>query len=756
MNPSLLLGWALWLAPPHAVSDDVPERTIEAVRTNEKMRIDGKSTEAVWKRAPHGRGFKEREPNLGGEPEHETSFQVAYDANYLYVIVHADMPAQLVRVRTLQRDSYGIFSDSAISVKLDPHHDRRSAVNLAVNADGAQVDLMVLEDGRVGIREWDAVWTAEVNRREDGYDAEFKIPFAVLGIKGGDSFSMGIDITRDEPAANTTYDWRLIVPPRHPVSASSFGTVTGFENIHAQRALEFTPYVAANTDFQPVFHLDPRRRANVTTGADARVQVGTGSFVEASVLTDFAQVEADQVQVANDRFPLFFPERRPFFINGLDVFNFGRPQSAQLFFSRRIGLDGGLPTPIAGGVKAYGRSGPISYGVLNVQTLRSLPRDDEFEEDEGTPPENFTVARVRMQTGKYASFGILGVGKHRLGQADHDVLSGGIDGQLQALEGKLLTYAFVATNWREVAAQSAQIDTETGELVSLPTPRDEKVGYSAHASVQYRGLYVRPEAQWLWSDERFEAPLGFYRRPGTALQSGQIGFVPRPNFAGLRDVNFGPSASITTTPDYSSILTRSWGTNLDINWRNPWSIGYNVDYLQDEVTEAFELYGHEVAAKEYRGISHRVQLRSPGRQQVSGAVEYKRQERFGGITHEFRGQLGVRASKHFALEGTYTHRLGHLEDLDDTFNFGFLNGTVLVAIHRNLIWDNLVRYSLDPGNERVGLQSRIRWRYRPGSDIFLVYRNDIPLEEAAAEGDAENFHSLTLKATFYLRALLGR
>jgi hypothetical protein len=754
-----LFGWPLWLAPPTAIPSEGPPRSVEAVRTQEEMKIDGAADEAVWNAAPHGRGFQEREPNLGGEPEFATSFQVAYDENFLYVLVRADIPADQVRVRTLQRDSFGIFGDSTISVKLDPHHDRRSAVNLAVNADGAQVDIMSLEDGRVGIREWDAVWEAEVGRRDDGYDAEFKIPFAILGIKGGKASTMGIDITRDEPIRNATFDWRLIVPPRHPVSASSFGTLTGLTNVKAQRALEFTPYLAASTDFEPVFRLDPRRRANLAAGADARLQVGAGSYVEASVLTDFAQVEADQVQVANDRFPLFFPERRPFFINGLDVFNFGRPREAQLFFSRRIGLDGGAPTPIAGGVKAYGRSGPISYGVLNVQTLRRLPHDQAEEDDESferVAPENFTVARVRMQTGRYASLGILGVGKHRVGEADHDLLSGGIDGELRALEGKLRTYAFIATNYSQVTAQEAEIDEIDGTLLSPATPADEKVGYSAHALAEYQGLYVRPGINWIWSDEQFEAPLGFYRRPGTASQSAWIKFAPRPRFWGLREVEFGPRGNVTTDPLYTDILTRDWGHNFRMRWRVPWSLSYDVSYLQDEVFDAFEIYGYEVAPKEYAGFRHGAGLSSPGRQFISADFNYNYSQRFGGEAHEFRGKLRLRASKHFSLEGTYTHLLGHLEDEASSFDFGYLNGTVLVAIHRNLIWDNLVRYSLQPSNERVGLQSRIRWRYMPGSDIFLVYRNDIPLEEAAAAEDASNFHSLTLKATFYLRMLLRR
>src|SRR5690606_27663989 len=108
-----------------------------------------------------------------------------------------------------------------------------------------------------------------------------------------------------------------------------------------------------------------------------------------------------------------------------------------------------------------------------------------------------------------------------------------------------------------------------------------------------------------------------------------------------------------------------------------------------------------------------------------------------------------------SVSGSYTHYLGHLEDPANEYDFGFLNATVLAAVHRNLTWDNLVRFSAEPGQERFGLQSRIRWRYRPGSDLFLVYRTDQPLSLApAGEPPREPFHSLTLKLTVYLRALL--
>lgn len=749
-----IMAWGLLFAPGEPPPEVGPPRSASAVRTEVAMTIDGLADETVWAAAPVAGGFQERSPDLGAEPPYETRFRVAYDENNLYVFVELDMPRDQIRVRTLQRDSFNIFSDSAIGLKIDPHHDRRSAMTFAVNADGTQLDWMVLEDGRVDVPAWDAVWEAETHYRDDGWDAEFRIPFYVMGIKGGDSFTMGFQLTRDEPTLNATYDWRLMIPPRHPVSASAFGELDGFENVEAQRALEFTPYVVANTDFQPVFRLDPRRRANLGVGGDMRVQVGTGSYVEASVLTDFAQVEADQVQVRDDRFPLFFPERRPFFINGLDVFNFGLPGQAQLFFSRRIGLEDGIPAPIAGGVKAYGRSGPISYGVLNVQTLRQLPHDKDDEIGEGASPENFTVGRFRVQTGKYASVGILGVGRHRFEQEGYDAFSGGVDAEVRALDGKLRTYGFLASTWRETPDTPPTVDDE-GRVSERGEAGESELGGSASVLVEYQGLYTRPYARWLRSDERFQAPLGFYRRPGTAEQAIGVVMAPRPRVFGLREIQFGPELSVTTDPQYEQLLTRFFANFISFNWNRGWRLLYGMAQFSDEVQNSFELYGYEVEAGRYEGLNHEVNFSTPGREAVSGGVGYTYSQPFGGERHGFNLSLTARAGKHFSVSGSYSHYLGHLADPKDTYNFGFLNGTVLAAIHRNLTWDNLVRFSAEPGQERFGLQSRIRWRYRPGSDLFLVYRTDLPLSLAPpGEPPREPFHSLTLKLTIYLRALL--
>lgn len=731
-------------------------RVYEATRVVDTMVIDGKDDETTWKIAPLDDRFRERQPELDRTPPIRTTVRIAYDDLALYVFIDAQSRPGDVVVRTLRRDNSGIFSDDTVYVKVDPNHDRRTAYIFGVNADGAQVDALGLEDGRQWITEWDGVWEAETVRRDDGYTVEYRIPFAILGVKSADERTMGINITRDQPSRNATYDWRLIVPPRSPSSASQFGQVVGLRNIRAQRALEYLPYALARTNFKPSFTADPRRAPNLAAGGDVRLQIGAGSYVEASLLTDFAQVEVDEVQVARDRFPLFFPERRPFFINGLDVFNFGRPGEAQLFFSRRIGLVDGRPVPILGGLKVYGRSGIVSYGILQVQTL-GAPADPERGLVE-SEPQLATVGRVRVQATETLNVGMLLLGQHQVGTPNQDNAAGGVDAQLIALDGRLQWYGFLAGTFAQRPGSAPLLD-EDGDLVANGRPPTDDIGASAHSSLEYRGLYVRPSLMWLWSDRDFAPQLGFYRRPATSRQEAAINFAPRPEALGLREIVFGPRYSVETSSAYDEWLGQQAVGRVQLNWKNGSELGYEVAHFVDVVQEPFELYLHTIADRRYTGFRHRWDARSPAREVLNLDTSYEVIELFGGMAHQPSMGVTARVGKHFTLGTRYTHLVGHFADRQDTFDFGFANGNIDIAITRDLAFDNLVRLDLSPGFERLGVQSRLRWRFAPGSDLFVVYRNNLPLDVEPLDPFAPTrtpFHEITVKVSYYLRALLRR
>jgi hypothetical protein len=724
-------------------------RSYSAVRTEERMTIDGRADEAVWKRASRDGRFTERDQELGATPPVRTTIQVAYDDLALYFLVDCAGNPDDVVVRTLRRDSHSIWSDDTVTLKIDPNHDHRTAYIITINADGAQHDMMALENGKVRVPEWDAVWEAEATVHSRGWTTEFRIPFAILGVKSTDGGTMGLDVTRKDHLRNSNYDWHLIVPPQHPISASAFGELTGLRGVQGQRALEITPYALAQTDFTRSFDLDPRRPRNLAMGGEARVQVGTGSFAEASVFTDFAQVEVDEVQVARDQFPLFFPERRPFFINGLDVFNFGQQREAQLFFTRRVGLREGEPLPILSGVKAYGREGPISFGALNVQTLRTL--SDEGHEEQAA--ENVSVARVRIQTTDILNVGVMAIGQHRLGVENDDSIAGGMDGQIISSDGKWEWYGFFAGTYVQnpVAPEDREEDVEE----DIVAPVDEQLGNSAYSRFEYKGLYFRPRAMWLRSDEDFDPRMGFYRRPGTTRQEVDLEFVPRPRVLGLREIQFGPRVNIFTDPDYERLLTTEARSEIKFRWRNGSQAEYKLTFFQDDVQDPFELYLHTIDAGRYSGFRHLAQVESPGQHAVQVKLGYEYLELFGGETHNPWVEGVVKAGKHFAIKGRYTHLVGHFLDPGSTFNFGYANASLEVAFTRDLILDNLVRLDFSPGSERAGLQSRLRWRFAPGSDLFVVYRTDQPLgDDPVGEDPREPFHQLAVKLSFYLRAIL--
>jgi hypothetical protein len=730
-------------------------RVYRAMRAVDAITVDGRATERTWTLAPPDDRFQERQPEVGAEPPLRTTVRVAYDDSNLYVFIEADSDPGDVIVRTLRRDNFGIYDDDTVSVKIDPSHNGRDAVSLGVNAEGAQIDSLALDDGRQWITEWDAVWFAETVRRDDGYTVEYQIPFAILGIKSAKEAVIGFNVSRDHPRRNATYDWRLFVPPRSPMSASQFGDVVGLRDVKAQRAIEFTPYALARSNFRPDFTVDPRRRPNVATGGDVRLQVGDASYIEGSFLTDFAQVEADEVQVARDRFPLFFPERRPFFINGLDAFNFGRPSEAQLFFSRRVGLVGGQPVPILGGVKAYGRTGPLTYGILQVQTLGAP--DDPSRGIAASEPDNYTVGRGRVQLTEGVNVGMMGLGQHRIGVDDQDAGAGGVDVQAITLGGKLQYYGFLAGTFAESPATPAERDPITGQITRPATGARSGVGQSAYSFVEYRGLYVRPEVFWLWSDDEFDPRLGFYRRPGSSRQQASLRFVPRPRVLGLREIEFGPRYGMETTHDYAERLGQSAGGSTALNWRNGARLGYDISHFIDVVQAPFELYTHTVEAQRYTGFRHEVSGSTPGRRAVQADAAYEVIELFGGLAHQPSVGVTARIGKHVAFGGRYTHLVGRLQDPGEDFNFGYSNANLDVAITRNLAFDNLARLDLSPENQRFGLQSRLRWRFLPGSDLFVVYRNNLPF--GADDPDLpprEPFHEITLKVTWYLRIFTRR
>ncbi len=405
-----------------AVAGAVPG--LRAARlVGERPRIDGRLDDGVWADAPMSDGFVQREPTPGAPATERTEVRVLYDDDAIYVGFRCWVrdPATLVS-RLARRDQF-VVSDR-VRVELASTGDGRTAFSFGVSAAGVKEDLLLYDDVEEDDA-WDAVWSGVAGRFAGGWSAEFRIPFSQLRYRPGQGVqAWTVQFQRDIPANGETAFWSPILPDREGY-VSRFGRLDGLEGLAAPRRIEVLPYVAGRVTREPGDADDPfysETAVGPNAGFDARIGLSTGLTLTATVNPDFGQVEADPANVNLTVFEAFFEERRPFFVEGTDVFRFGATRSSlsyarpTFFYSRRIGrapqqFDAVYPdtsyafvetpeqTTIAAAAKMSGQVGRWSVGPLAATTTPETARFytplGELRSARVEPWAGYTVARAR-------------------------------------------------------------------------------------------------------------------------------------------------------------------------------------------------------------------------------------------------------------------------------------------------------------------------------------------------------------------------
>ena len=241
---------------------------------------------------------------------------------------------------------------------------------------------------------WDAAWTVRAKIGEHGWSAEFAIPFRTLRYPAGAAQTWGVNFQRNIRRRNERAYWAPIPRQFNLYRLSLAGSIGGVQT-PALRNLRITPYALGNRLASGEVPVDPE--TDFDFGGDLKYSLTPSLTLDATINTDFAQVEVDDQQVNLDRFTLFFPEKRPFFLENAGFFSVGNPGEVDLFFSRRIGIgDNGQAIPIMGGGRVSGKAGKFNVGLLNMQT-------SDF--DDTVPSTNFSVARVSRDLPNRSSIG---------------------------------------------------------------------------------------------------------------------------------------------------------------------------------------------------------------------------------------------------------------------------------------------------------------------------------------------------------------
>ncbi len=344
-------------------------RPLRAARRTGPIAVDGRLTESAWQEAPPFRDFVQLFPLEGSSPSEKSDVRIVYDESMLYIGVKCYDSTPDAIVRPLgRRDT--LPSSDLIRVYIDSNSDRRTAALFVLTAGGVQADALVYDDDQIAY-DWDAVWEGTVAIDADGWTAEFAIPLAVLRYPAAAAQSWGFGVQR-EIGRNHERLATMLIPRNGRGLASRLGTLVGIDGIEPHTDLEVAPYTATRMVLRPQFSdpASPRPRVGETVGnigVDFRSRVGSRLALTGTVNPDFGQVEADQIILNLSNFEYFFPEKRPFFMQALDLFksvgdgNEQPPQ--QLFYSRRIGID----SPILGAAKLTGRaSDRVQIGLLDA------------------------------------------------------------------------------------------------------------------------------------------------------------------------------------------------------------------------------------------------------------------------------------------------------------------------------------------------------------------------------------------------------
>ena len=404
-------GSVLLAAPQQSASQDTPNptTTARAVRAEQTPDVDGRDSDAVWSAAPKTSDFRQFEPRINADPTYRTEFQVAYDASNLYVFVRMYDPRPDSIMHALTRRDVRGPSDQ-IKILIDSYGDKRSGFSFAVNPDGVKRDFALYNDNQEDAS-WNGVWDVATVTDSLGWTAEFRIPLSQLRYAGAAEHTFGFGVWRDIERLRERTSWPLYETTRSGLS-SQLGALAGLAGITSARSVEVTPYTVTKNVQQALPNNRFERQQQFTVGGDLKLGITPNVTLDATINPDFGQVEADPAVVNLTAFESFFPERRPFFVEGTGVYQFQLncyivvdcSTNEGLFYSRRIGRSPQLrndygdattatATPIAIATKLTGRTRRgLSFGVLDAVTQQVEGANDMTVE----PRTNYAVIRAQQ------------------------------------------------------------------------------------------------------------------------------------------------------------------------------------------------------------------------------------------------------------------------------------------------------------------------------------------------------------------------
>lgn len=686
--------------------------------------LDGLPGEEEWSAAARITDFREVEPVEGRPASAPTEVWLMRDQERLYIglVSREPEPSRMV-LQNMRRDAL-LEDDDRIEIVLDTFRDGRTAYFFQLSAAGSRGDALIGDNGRRFNKRWDTYWEGVARVGPDRWTAEIAIPFRAIAF--GRDGVWRANFQRYRGADRSEARWAA---PRRDVElfiVSEAGEIEGMDGLEQGLGVEFVPYLKAKDRETEA----PEDRDLLGSGGGEVIWRATPQLTASvTVRTDFAETEADERRVNLTRFPLFFPEKRDFFLEDSNLFAFGEQVSfggggggADLlpFFSRRIGLaPAGMEIPIQGGARLAGRAGPLDLGLLAVRT-DPLP-------SEGVPAADLFVARPSLDVRDDLAVGALITAGNPYASAQN--LVGGLDVRYSSVD--VLPGTFSSNAWwvRSDDEATSEVGDAYGAQLSLET-KNWVYGLSALAA-----------------QKSFQPALGFVRRPGERRFGGEVLWEPRPDAASpVRNYAFGVEPEIWTD---SAGELQSYTTDLTlfgVDWDSGDALELQVELQGDRPEQAFSpVSGTTIAAGDYDWAVLGGEFEFSRARPLSGRLRVEGGSYYDGNAGRLRAGAAWRPSAAFRLALTYREDRAWLPGGDFTTRVEILN--VDFSFSPDLTLENLVQ--ADNESDRLGLQSRLRWIQRDGRELFVVVNagwQELPGERLVPAG-----RDITLKALYALR-----
>jgi uncharacterized protein DUF5916 len=686
------------------------DKDISVKLIDEKIEIDGVLDEAIWSEAMTAKDFWQYFPSdtvLSKEP---TEIKMLYDDKYLYVGIKVYAAGEDYIIPSLRRD-YSARGNDNINLLFDTFNDGSIAFFFGINPYGVRREALIAGGGadfRNFNRNWDVTWYGESKIYKGYYTSELKIPLASFKFKEGEN-KWRFNSYKFDTQSNEWSSW-IRIPQNQTITNLAFMGDMIFEKPLGDFRTPFAliPYVSS--ELSKIF-VDGTSVSKIKFGGDAKIPIGNSLNLDLTINPDFSNVEVDEQLVNITRFELFLPEKRQFFMDNSDLFaDFGNSREANPFFSRRIGIardKNGLniENPLLAGLRLSGKLNQnLRIGAMNVQT------DEDIENE--IPTNNNTVIALQQKVFSRSNIGFIFI--NRQVTKDRDFVTD--SEKYNRVVGLDFNLASEDNTWIGKYYLHKSFTPEAGDN-----------DISSGGFLEYNKRKIKATLGATFVGEDFQSDLGFIRRKDIFRVDPRVEVFIYPESKKINRYSFALRANSFWKPelnfknsDYSADL--SW--NMRFEDQTDFRVGINTRYTflfsDFDPTRSGGVPLPENTGYNYSSVNFA--YNSDRRKDFTYFIRSSAGQFYNGIKYSMTTDLGYRAQPYFTTSIRIDYNYIELPDPHPTASIWLIGPRLEFTFNKNLYWSTFIQYSTQLDN--FSINSRLQWRFKPLSDLFIVYNDN--------------------------------